>query len=141
METKQLSTTLLIGIALITVGVLAFVSCFTVLFSYKKTDACVTSCERHEDYDSEGNTTVEYYINADYTVDGETFSAFTKMSKYHSVGEMLPLYYHKFNPAVYKFEHLINMRIITGFIFAAVGTAITIAHLFTGFEIEFTSED
>lgn len=141
METKSLSATLLIGIALIAAGVLVFVSCFTVLFSYKKIDALVTSFERHVEYDDEGYRTVEYYINADYIVDGESFSAFTKMSKYHAVGEKLPLYYHKFNHAVYKFEHLINNRIIAELILAAVGTAITIANLFTGFEIRFTSDD
>lgn len=141
MEKKQLSATLLIGVGLLTAGVLIFVSCFTVLFSYKKTDAVVTSCEMKVEYDDEGYRTVTYYISADYSAKDKNYTAYAKMHDNYGVGEEIPLYYHKFDPGVYKFEYNINRRLIAGLILAAVGAALAAANIFGGLEIHFTSDD
>ncbi|MGN1417670.1 MAG: hypothetical protein ACI4XF_12555 [Oscillospiraceae bacterium] len=141
MENRPLSTTLLIGIALMAAGVLIFVSCFSVLFTYDRTTAVITHVERHEEYDDDGDTTYVYYITACYSVDGEPFTAYGKRNSLRSVGEEVSVYYSRFDHKLYKFEYDINGRLIAGLIFTGIGAVIAVANLVAGVEINFTSED
>ncbi|MGN0696320.1 MAG: hypothetical protein ACI4J5_06125 [Oscillospiraceae bacterium] len=140
MEKKQLSATLLVGVGLLAAGVLIFISCFTVLFSYKKTDAVVTSCEMKVEYDDEGYRTVTYYISADYSANDESYTAYARMYDHYKAGDEIPLYYHRFTPGVYKFEYNIDRRLAAGLILGVIGAAIAAANIFGGFEIHFTSD-
>lgn len=130
-----MSTTLLIGIALILAGMIISVSYYTIMFSYKKTDAVVTSCERREEYDSDNNRTIVYIIYTDYYANGEKYIAYGKMKEPYSVGESIALYYHKYNPNICRFENVVSQKTAIGFFIAAIGIVIVIYHLATGKEI------
>lgn len=140
MEKKPLSTTLLIGISLVAAGALIFISCFTVMFTYQKTDAAVTVCERHEEYDEDVGTVIKYYIDAEYTVNGETYTAHGTFSYLRDIGEKVGIYYHKADPKVYKFKSNIDSRAKLGLMLSIIGAVIVAANIFRGVEIKF-SED
>lgn len=104
MRSKPSIVFLLVGILFMLVGARTACSSFDLMSSYEKTAASVTSCEKGCEYDNDDNRTTVYYTYADYTVSGETFSAYAKLKKSHSVGEEIALYYDKAEPDVYVFK-------------------------------------
>lgn len=140
MEKKPLCTTLLIGISLVAAGALIFISCFTVMFTYKKAEAVITACERHEEYDEDVGTVIKFYIDADYTVNGETYTAHGTFSYLRDIGEKVGIYYHKADPKVYKFGSIIDSRAKIGLMLSIIGAVITGANIFRGVEIKFTDD-
>lgn len=121
MNNKPTVIFLLMGILFAFVGVRTAHSSFSVMSSYEKTSASVTSCENRIEYDSDDNRTTVYYTNADYTVSGETFSAYAKLKKSHSAGEDIALYYDKAAPDVYVFKEQLISRITLSLTFTAFG--------------------
>ncbi|MGN0696321.1 MAG: DUF3592 domain-containing protein [Oscillospiraceae bacterium] len=121
MKTKPKVLFLLIGILFMLVGIRTIYSNFSIMFSYEKTTASVTSCEKGYEYDSDDNRTTVYYTYAEYTVRGENYSAYAKLRKSRSVGEDTALYYDKAAPDVYVFKEQLVSRIILSLIFTAFG--------------------
>ena len=121
MRSKPSIVFLLVGILFMLVGARTAYSSFDLMSSYEKTAASVTSCKKGCEYDNDDNRTTVYYTYADYTVSGETFSAYAKLKKSHSVGEEIALYYDKAAPDVYVFKEQLISRIMLSLTFTAFG--------------------
>ncbi|MGN1417669.1 MAG: DUF3592 domain-containing protein [Oscillospiraceae bacterium] len=131
MKTKAPLFMMLIGMVFLIVGVMVLSSCIKVMTSYEKTDAVVTSCEKGVEYDSDDDRTTVYYTYADYTVHGETYSAYSKLSSFHSVGEKLPLYYDKAAPDVCEFKADIVSKLTLALVFAAFGILFSVIFIYS----------
>lgn len=127
MNKKPNTMILLIGLIFLAFGIVSLIYYITVLNSYEKTFATVTSCEMREEYDSDEHLRKVYYTNAEYTVNSETYPAFRKMSEEYSAGQKAVLYYKRSEPSIYCFASDNSSGLVMGIISIITGVLSVIA--------------
>lgn len=118
---------LLMGLMFLAFGIAAFVTSISVLNSCEKTEATVTACEMREEEDSDDHLRKVYYINANYTVNSEPYSAYGKMKKEYSVGQKISLYYKRSEPSEFCFVSDNTNGLVMGIISIITGVITGIA--------------